>query len=148
MNVGETAPATRVRLDSSRLAELGQQAVRTYPREACALLLGELVDGRAHVTALRPCVNVALDERRFELDPGEIVRVHGEAEARGLDVLGVWHSHPDTEPAPSAEDESGIWSGWLALITRVEVGAAGETRAFRLADDAFVELPLESGTNG
>jgi proteasome lid subunit RPN8/RPN11 len=61
-------------------------------------------------------------------------------------VLGVYHSHPDHPPAPSAFDREHAWP-WLSyVIVAVGQGRAGDVKSWVLTDDraAFDEEPITS----
>jgi proteasome lid subunit RPN8/RPN11 len=71
-----------------------------YPREACGLVV-EGADG-ARALCLR---NVhASPHRGFAFDDAEHLRFVREVEAAGELVRGIYHSHPDGDARPSAED--------------------------------------------
>jgi proteasome lid subunit RPN8/RPN11 len=116
--------------DLKRLVDLAEA---TYPEEACALLVGRRgVADSYRVTRVEPAANVAPDRgRRFEVDPG--LRMGLERELRGgtEQVIGVWHSHPDGLPVPSAWDAGNIHEPRMAwLITAVAGGQALASAAF------------------
>src|SRR2546430_7306105 len=64
----------------------------------------------------------------------------------GLEVIGVYHSHPDHPPAPSAFDREHAWP-WLSyVIVGVGQGRAGELKSWVLAHDrgTFDQEPITS----
>jgi proteasome lid subunit RPN8/RPN11 len=62
-------------------------------------------------------------------------------EDRGSDAVGFYHSHPESDPVPSATDRArATWPGYVYLI----VSPPDSIRAYRYVDDGFVELPVES----
>ena len=76
-----------------------------YPLEACGLLAGAVEsDGTARVTDLYPTENTSASARIYEVDPRGMLRADREAEARGGQILGVYHSHTHTEAKPSRTD--------------------------------------------
>ena len=102
------------------------------PEEGCALLLG----GRDPwcVRRIWPCLNIwdppAERRRRFALDPREQLLAQKWARSRGLMVLGSAHSHPLSEPVPSALDRSLAFTPTLMLILGQggQGGPEGESR--------------------
>jgi proteasome lid subunit RPN8/RPN11 len=76
-----------------------------YPLEACGLLRG-IPDGpvNARATAAVPTENVAGSARVYEVDPRALLRADREAETRGEQLIGVYHSHTHTDAMPSATD--------------------------------------------
>jgi proteasome lid subunit RPN8/RPN11 len=107
------------------------------PRECCGVLLG--VDGR--VTAHARARNLAEGTTRFELDPQDHIRAMREARARGLDVVGFYHSHPRSKAWPSPTDvaECG-YAGVLHLIAGVHETGAPETRLFTIDGETITEV--------
>jgi [CysO sulfur-carrier protein]-S-L-cysteine hydrolase len=76
-----------------------------YPLEACGLIAGSGAgDGSTSVTALYPTDNVARSARVYEVDPLAMLRADREAEAAGVALIGVYHSHTHTEAKPSPTD--------------------------------------------
>jgi proteasome lid subunit RPN8/RPN11 len=72
------------------------------PDEACGLLAG--VPGSDACTVFFPCRNAAASSRVYTIDPRDHLRADREAEAQGLEIIGVMHSHTHTDPFPSATD--------------------------------------------
>jgi proteasome lid subunit RPN8/RPN11 len=101
-------------------------------------------DGRVIVEGLLPLANrreAEAQHNRYELGPRDFVQAEDEAEARDLDLVGVFHSHPDHPNRPSEFDRAHALPNFSYLITTVAQGKAGATRAWRLLDDRsqFVE---------
>jgi proteasome lid subunit RPN8/RPN11 len=132
--------------------QIAAHGAAAYPYEGCGLLLGTIKNGRNVVSEVRPLPNVWPVEgekpERFAIDPDDWARVEFEAAEAGLDVIGVFHSHPDHPPVASPRDLA--WSAWRLdgysfLITQVIAGGAGHSRSWRLSsdDDDFVEEELQ-----
>ena len=119
----------------------------TYPNECCGFLLGAL--GGEKVAEIARASNAREDSltNRYLIPPVEFVRVQRDADARGLDIVGFYHSHPDHPARPSAFDREHAWPGYVYLIAAVDRGAAGELRGFRFdaPDEPFAEIELEEG---
>ncbi len=127
-----------------RLAEL---TVAEYPREACGLLVGREDGGVARVERVLGLRNLdaARARDRFVLDPDGHARVQEAARREGLDVVGVWHSHPDHPARPSETDRAAAWEGWSYLIASVSPGGVQELRSWRLRDGRFEEEEVVDG---
>lgn len=112
----------------------------TYPYEGCGLLLGSAEDGHNVVTAICPLPNVwpveAEKPERFRIDENDWRDVELEAMAEGLDVIGIFHSHPDHPPIASPRDLAwASWPGYSYLITEVRNGRPVNSRSWQLAAD-------------
>lgn len=122
-------------------ARIAAYAAAGYPRETCGLLVGRAA---AHATLVEDLVQARNLNRerardRDELAPEDLLAADGAARERGLEIVGVWHSHPDHPAVPSATDLEGVWSDWSYLIAAVEPAGMGDLRSWRLQDDEFVE---------
>ena len=109
----------RLELGPGQAASLVASARAAAPEEACGLLLGRRGGGVARVREAPRVPNRAADPRvAFELEPGAWAALLDRAEAAGLELLGVWHSHPRGPVAPSAEDRRHALPGcWNLVVT-------------------------------
>jgi proteasome lid subunit RPN8/RPN11 len=112
-----------------------------YPREACGLLVGRRIDPDTLVEDLVEARNLNRERPgdRYELDPDAFEAADREARGRGLEIVGIWHTHPDHPAVPSTTDRERAWVGWSYLIAAVGPGGVTEVRSWRLHGDAFVE---------
>ncbi len=130
-------------------ARIHDQLRATYPNEGGGFLLGHSHgNGLVTVADVQPVENVFESEEqhhRYAMTPADWVRMEDEAEARGLQLVGYYHSHPDHPAVPSEYDRAHAWPNFLYLIVSVRGGQAVETRAWRLAEDraAFDVLALQ-----
>ncbi|WP_198003250.1 M67 family metallopeptidase [Alkalilimnicola ehrlichii MLHE-1] len=122
--------------ERDRLARLG---LARWPEEACGLMLG--CDGRVRRLVL--CRNVAARRAdRYLVHARDFLRWDRAAHRLGLDILGVWHTHPDGGARPSGTDREQAWRGWSYLIAAVDGRAITELRSWRLRGDHFIEETL------
>ena len=120
-------------------------AEETYPHECCGVLLGRAVDGVRAVSSTARCVNTEAASDWFNIDPRQIVRIQREASARGEDILGFYHSHPDDAARWSASDlREAHWLGCSYVITSVRAGKSAEMNSFLLSGSSEEEKRFES----
>ncbi len=105
-----------------------------WPEEVCGLLLGR-GDTVEDVTQLRNCSPRPRDH--YALDPLEYMHAEREWDQRGVSVLGVWHSHPDSAGVPSVTDERHAWPGWLYVIVGRPRDQVPDVRGWRLENGRF-----------
>ena len=127
-----------VLFDRVLLEDIGKAASAAYPYEGCGALLGDA--GHARVMLPLPNTEKNRPRVRFEVSPDDYLRVEREADARGLRLLGFWHSHPDHPALPSATDLSCAWVGLLTVIVSVQKGRADDIGAWEIRAP---ELPFE-----
>jgi proteasome lid subunit RPN8/RPN11 len=148
--IPEPAPATtaspgRLVVPHRVLDVLRSRAAAGYPYEVCGLLVGARSRRAIAVRRATDARNLAAEHRRvrYELDPRDFLAADAEARRDGLDVIGVWHTHPDHPARPSPTDLAAAWEGFTYLILSAGARGALEARAWWLGDGRFVEQPLE-----
>ena len=127
-----------------------QHGASAYPYEGCGLLLGRTEGNVNIVTAVRPLANVWPDEYekrvRFRIAEDDWRDVEIEAMLDELDVIGIFHSHPDHPPVASPRDLAwAAWPGYSYLITRIAGGTPENSRSWQLLPDrsGFVEEKID-----
>jgi proteasome lid subunit RPN8/RPN11 len=90
----------------------------TFPKEGCGLMIG--VDGVVQEAVPLPNSYTGPQEDFFVIDPKDLHRVDQESREKGLDVLGVFHSHPDCDAYFSKRDleHSCPWFSYVVLSIR------------------------------
>ena len=83
---------------------LSTEAVNKKPNESCALLFGKKDDGKIIVSEIYPAENIEKSPINFTISNEQLIQGYKIAEDKGLEVIGIFHSHPDSEPYPSATD--------------------------------------------
>ncbi len=140
-----------LKLPQSAYAALRRHGEETYPHECCGVLLGEMRGDERVVTAVVRCGNTNTDspENRYHIDPRELVKIQREGRARGQDIVGFYHSHPD-HPAQWSQTDlaEAHWIGCSYVITSVDRGKAVVTNSFELTgtneeDKKFVKETTE-----
>lgn len=120
------------------LAQIHAHGERAYPEEGVGFLLGEL-DGEARrVTQLYVAGNAREGDarhNRYLVTPREYLEAEVRADQLGLSLIGVFHSHPDHPNQPSEFDQEWAQPNFSYLITSVNLGAAVDSRSWRLAED-------------
>ncbi|HTD47963.1 MAG TPA: M67 family metallopeptidase [bacterium] len=124
-------------LDPRQVTAIRHHGEADYPAEACGLIGGAVEGDRKVALQLVPLANQRTDSarNRYLIDPMSFRRAQERLDRDGLEVIGVYHSHPDHPPAPSAFDREHAWP-WLSyVIVGVGAGRAGDPKSWVLADD-------------
>ena len=117
------------------LGNIISHALETDPDECCGVLIGS----EAVVEEARRIKNIHPQPvRRYEMPPMDLMRVESEADAKGREIVAIYHSHTHTQGYPSQTDvQNAIESGWTepyyVLISLVEK-TRPIVRAFRIAE--------------
>lgn len=123
---------TRAAYDSISISSalrnlLLRHAESRRPRESCAILLGRSSGRTATVSEIHRVENADGSPVSFSVSGEDLIRVYGTAEERGLEVVGIFHSHPFTAAHPSATDLKFML---VNPVVWVIAGRSGDTRAF------------------
>ena len=98
---------TRLRISQTQLTDLVDIATSSLPNESCALLAGEVKDMKiwndVRVIEIFGVRNADQSVISFSVDEMELIKLYERAEAKGLQIVGIFHSHP-SRPAPSSTD--------------------------------------------
>lgn len=126
------------------LAQIHAHGETAYPEEGAGLLFGSINDESRTVKQILVLDNIREDNarhNRYLVDPKDYLRGETEAARLGLDVIGVFHSHPDHPNRPSEFDREWAMPFFSYLITSVNRGRAAGSRSWLLTEDraAFTE---------
>jgi proteasome lid subunit RPN8/RPN11 len=124
-------------LGSDLMDQIRAHGEETYPHECCGFLFGGQEDGKRTITRIRRQENERTDSRqnRFLITPAQFRDAEREARKAGLQMVGIYHSHPDSPARPSEYDRDHAWPWYSYLIVSVGRGAAGESRVWELKED-------------
>ena len=125
-------------IPASLLEQIHAHGRSAYPEEGAGLLLGKADGDHRQVTVILPLSNAREDaarHNRYLITPQDMLRGEQEAARQGLDVIGVFHSHPDHPNLPSEFDREWALPWFSYVITSVMDGKATESRSWRLTDD-------------
>lgn len=114
--------------------EITAHLERAYPEEGAGFLLG----GGGEVKRIFPLPNAREDaarHNRYLITPEDYMKAEVKAAELGVDLIGVFHSHPDCPNIPSEYDREWAQPFFSYLITRVDEGKAVSHRSWKLAED-------------
>jgi proteasome lid subunit RPN8/RPN11 len=141
-----------LRIPGELLDRIREHGSSAYPQECCGLLLGNAEAEGKSVVDLRPVQNSREDSRqtRYLIDPRDLFHAEREARGRGLDIVGVYHSHPDHPARPSEFDREHAFPWYSYIIVRVAGGKPEGLTSWTLRDDrsAFDPEDVLAQTNG
>ncbi len=108
-----------VRVDSEPWAAMVSHARQAYPNECCGAMIGSIADDGKIVKIAIPLENAfeGAQAARYELRPEDLLAADKAARERGMDLIGIYHSHPDCDAYFSATDlkNSCPWYSFVVL---------------------------------
>ena len=148
-----------IRVPKQLLKDIQAHGERTFPNECCGIILGTIdeagADGNTSVktaTELRPIENEFEDGEqyhRFLITEEQMLSAELYARRNKLDIVGIYHSHPDCASVPSEYDRSHAVPLYSFLITSILKGKAADVQNWTLVwnnekgDNVFTAETLE-----
>jgi proteasome lid subunit RPN8/RPN11 len=125
-------------ISNELLQRIHAHGAAAYPEEGAGLMLGRLDGNDTRVERLLEFTNAreqSARHNRYLLTAEDYL--HGEQEAARLDleVIGVFHSHPDHPNRPSEFDREWAMPFLSYVITSVQSGRSVESRSWLLSQD-------------
>lgn len=128
-----------IQIELAQLQAIKDHGMETYPEECCGLLLGEIIEGKKLVKQVWGTANSwepqtfenlstpgASKRNRFSIAPQTLLNAQKRARALELDIIGVYHSHPEHSAIPSEFDRLIAHPGYSYLIVEVKQGKPQE----------------------
>ena len=114
-------------------------ARESAPRECCGLLFG---DGEVVDRLVRGRNVHATPETRYEIDPAQLREAIVGTEDTDRYLVGIYHSHPRTEPKPSEFDIANArWPAQVYVLTSLRFDTP-EVIAYRITNGAARNIPM------
>ncbi|CAN5266656.1 M67 family metallopeptidase [soil metagenome] len=127
-----------LKIGAGDVGHIHDHAKETYPEECSGVIVGmDVGEMKIVVDVWRAENTFEEDERghRFLIDPKEYIAFEKRAGERDMDILGVYHSHPDHPAKPSDYDREHAWPGWSYVIASVSENGVEDMRSWLLKDD-------------
>jgi proteasome lid subunit RPN8/RPN11 len=94
-----------ITISKNQAEVLKKYSNRESPNESCAILFGNNNNDTITVQEIFLTENIEKSPVNFTISNEELIAAYKEAEKMNLDVIGIFHSHPDSVPYPSSTDE-------------------------------------------
>src|SRR5436190_13630080 len=116
------------------LDQMHRDAFHSFPDECCGFFFGNEIEDRRTVTDVLIVNNSKNGDkkRRFEIAPKDYLNAERFADENGLQLLGVYHSHPNHPAIPSEHDRVAAQPFFSYVIISVRDGVLDHTRSWLL----------------
>ena len=118
-----------ITIAEKQLTEIREHGIRDYPYECCGLLLGRFGQDTKTVTETYPISNAreeSAKRNRFLITPEELMKGERYARQHNLEVVGFYHSHPDSPAVPSQYDLEHAWPTYSYIIVSTSADRAND----------------------
>ena len=129
-----------IKLSESLRKNLELHANEQNPYEACAILLGNKNEKIWETTEIFLTENIEKSEINFKVSNEQLLEGYKMAEEKGLDVVGIFHSHPKSLPSPSNTDMKFMKGNPIPWI--IYSGLTKEMKAY-LLDSEIIQIPIK-----
>ncbi len=120
--------------------KLVAHAIEQQPNESCAMLLGKKVDNDWNVKEVFLTENIDNSQTNFTISPEELLRGYQLAEKMQLELVGVFHSHPNSDAIPSSTDKKFMQNNPVPWI--IFSGVNNNLKAY-LLDSNIIEIQIK-----
>lgn len=126
----------KIRLSQSDKKVLSEYSENQKPNESCAILFGK----NDQVLDLFLTENIEKSPVKFTISNQQLIEGYRIAEEKKMDIVGIFHSHPDSDAYPSSTDKKFMQSNPVVWI--IYSGINKNFRAYLLESD-IIEIPIE-----
>ena len=126
----------KIKISQSDKKILSEYSENQKPNESCAILFGE----NDQVSDLFLTENIEESPINFTISNEQLIEGYKIAEEKDLEIVGIFHSHPNSDAFPSNTDKKFMQSNPVAWI--IYSGVNKNFRAFILESD-IIEIPIE-----
>ena len=116
------------------IEQMNAHVEKAYPEEGAGFLIGGKGEVK-EILALSNSREEGARHNRFLFTPEDYLQAELKADRLEMDLIGVFHSHPDCPNIPSEYDREWAQPFFSYIITRVDNGKAVNSRSWRLLED-------------
>ncbi|MBO3462440.1 M67 family metallopeptidase [Aetokthonos hydrillicola Thurmond2011] len=149
-----------LKLLSEHIQTMTQHAESTYPEECCGIIFGHMGNEGKTVVKVMPTDNAwstqagdfsqddqnYSERRRYAIAPEVMLKAQKEARDSGVNIIGIYHSHPDYPATPSEFDRVYAWQEYSYIIVSVQNGKTADIKSWCLDNNhEFQEEKIQQG---
>ena len=120
--------------------KLVAHAIEQQPSESCAMLLGKKIGDTWNVKEVFLTQNIDNSQTNFTISPEELLKGYQLAEKMNLELVGVFHSHPNSDATPSDVDRKFMQNNPVPWI--IFSGVTNSLKVY-LLDSDLVEISIK-----
>ena len=114
-------------------------ASKWKPNESCAILYGSIENEKSIVKDVFLAENIEESPANFTISNEELLKAYKIAEEKNLDIVGIFHSHPNSDAFPSSTDKKFMDTNPVVWV--ISSGESSELKAFVLESE-IIEIPM------
>lgn len=121
-------------IEQKPLDEMYRDALQSFPDECCGFFFGKELEDERIITNILVVRNRKEGDkrRRFEISPKDYLNAERFADENDLQLLGVYHSHPNHPAIPSEHDRVAAQPYFSYIIISVKENEIAGIRSWQL----------------
>jgi proteasome lid subunit RPN8/RPN11 len=133
-----------IRIDPEAWETMVSHAKQCFPKECCGVVFGAVDDGVKTGKLAVAMENIYKGDQadRYEINQHDLLAADERARKQGLELIAIFHSHPDCDAYFSATDLKNSSSWYSFIVLSIRGGEFSHARSF-LPDPEQTEAPEE-----
>ena len=134
-------------IEQGPLDEMYRDALKSFPDECCGFFFGKEMGGERVINSIVVVNNSKEGDkrRRFEIAPKDYLDAERYADEIEVQLLGVYHSHPNHPAVPSEHDRVAAQPYFSYVIISVKENEIADLRSWQLNENLqFEEEKIEN----
>jgi proteasome lid subunit RPN8/RPN11 len=121
-----------IRVEENAWRVMVDHARATYPNECCGAMLGSVDGDEKRVRVAVPLENTfsGAQSARYELRPEDLLAADRKARDQGMDLVGIFHSHPDCDAYFSETDLKNSCPWYSFVVLSIKNGEFDHANSF------------------
>lgn len=152
-----------LQLTSTHLEQIKTHGLNCYPEECCGLLVGKILNKNKILVEVIPTENDWQNQQNlftnitnknslknrnkkdsFSISPLTLIKIQKQARQKNLQIIGIYHSHPNHPAIPSDFDQAIAWQTYSYIIVSVKEKQTKELLNWTLnSEGKFVAEKIE-----
>ncbi|MCJ8280845.1 MAG: M67 family metallopeptidase [Rivularia sp. ALOHA_DT_140] len=140
-----------IQLSKQHLRIIFNHAQSSYPEECCGVILGNISNSDKIAVEIIPTENAWNSEetvdnfqdnnrdrskkRRYAIAPRKMLELQKSSREKELNIIGIFHSHPDYPAIPSEFDRKNAWQEYSYIIVSIQQGQPDNINSWVLDDN-------------
>lgn len=121
-----------IKVEADPWRTMVEHARSTFPNECCGVMLGSIADDLKTVKQALPMENAYKGGQadRYEIRPEDLLAADRQARKDGMDLIGIFHSHPDCDAYFSKTDLENSCPWYSFVILSIKKGEFDHAHSF------------------
>jgi proteasome lid subunit RPN8/RPN11 len=121
-----------INVDADAWDMMVSHAESKYPNECCGAMVGRIDGDNKQVCGAMPLENsfAGAQGARYELRPEDLLEADKKARAAGMDLIGIFHSHPDCDAYFSKTDLENSCPWYSFVVLSIKGGKFDHANSF------------------